>query len=170
MKRQRVSDRQFGFVGAARYLTHKKGKTNMTKTKRFVAMTLLIVTLIGAGSALAANHDFDFVFTNVTTTSTTQSYAKSDSDQKWYISLDTMNPDGYSNTMSSSNIFGARARKASNGATASNYHTFSNYVTGYGMNYTATGITQGTSIYIAAKKDDASSSSSALYISGRFAP
>jgi hypothetical protein len=142
----------------------------MTKIKRFVAMMLLVVTLIGTGSAIAANHSFDFVFTNVTTTSTTSSYAKSDSEQKWYITLDTMNPDGGPNTMSSSNIFGARARKASDGSAASNYHTFSNYVTGYGMNYTAGGITQGTSIYMAAKKDDTSSSSSYLYISGRFAP
>lgn len=138
------------------------------KFKRTLAIALFVVTMLSTGSALAENHDYAFAFTNVTTTRPTESFAKSDNDQNWYISLDYGDPSGMTNTLSSSNILGVRARKSTTTA-ASAYYTFSSYVSGYPMPYT-TSVSTGTSIYMAAKKDNTSTSSATLFISGRWAP
>lgn len=138
------------------------------KIKKTIALGLVCM-LLSTGTAFAANHDFSFSFSNVTATQTTSSYAKSDNDQHWYLSLDTTNANtGVANTMSSANIFGCKMHRSS-GTDSSTYHTFSNYVSSYPLDYTVS-VASGDSMYLAGKKDNASTSSSTLRISGRFAP
>lgn len=135
------------------------------KLKRKLAIALLVVTMLGTGSALAANHLYSFVIPNVVQNVFTPIYPKSDSEPNWYLSIDSSDPD---NNLSSTNIFGVRARKSTTTA-ASAYHTFSNFVTSYAMPYTIS-VSTGTNIYMAGKKDDTSTSSEALYVSGYWCP
>lgn len=129
----------------------------------------LLLTLVGAiGTtplvANAANHDYNFTFKNTSITSETAKYEKTDNDQKWYLSID----DTWLSTMSSSNIFGCKMHRVGNDS-VDVYHTFSNYVKGYGINYADT-VSKGDEMYLRAKKDSASTSTKKLYVTGRFAP
>ncbi|MTK08108.1 MAG: hypothetical protein F8N38_13620 [Hungatella sp.] len=135
--------------------TAKKGKILVALTCAFL--------MTASGSALAANHGFTFKFTDLTN-KTTSSYAKSDNSQIWYLSLDNSG----SNNMSSANIFGCKMNRTSNN-NVDIYHTFSNYVSGYGISYQSK-VYKNDNMYMGAKKDSASTSTTALTISGRFAP
>lgn len=53
--------------------------------------------------------------------------------------------------------------------TVDKYHTFSNYVTDYPITYIST-VNRGDVMALAAKKDDASTSGTALRISGTVEP
>lgn len=138
--------------------------------KKFLC-ALSMTMLLGAGSvtASAANHNFSFSFSNTTTTKYTSYYAKSDNSQYWYITLDKTNAStGVSNTMSSSNIFGCKMHRSYSDS-VDVYHTFSNYVTSYGIKYQTT-VYKDDNMRLAGKKDNTSSSSATLRISGRIAP
>lgn len=134
----------------------------MSKKIKKMVLAVCICAMMVSGSAFAANHSFSFRFTDLNNQNT-QSYAKSDNSNKWYISLDAAG-----NNMSASNIFGCRMHRTNNDGVDS-YHTFSNYVSSYGITYTAA-VAAGDNMYLAAKKDSASTSTAALNISGRFAP
>jgi len=127
--------------------------------------------LVGTGNAVAAdNQPFDFSFTDLTTTKYTTTGTKTDSDQNWYISIDELYwPTLTVTTISSTNIFGTRARKATDGGEASSYYLFTGLGTGMKRAYFIT-VTSGQSFYMAAKKDSTSASSTKLIVSGRFCP
>lgn len=139
------------------------------KLKRIIAVMLVVLTL-GTTTALAGNQDFAFVFTNTTSQPTTPNPCptKNDNDQNWYISLDTTYIDGLPATMSASNIFGAKIHKAS-GTSVSNYFTFTSYGNGIKKAYNTT-VATNDAMYMQCKKDSTSTSSAALYISGRWCP
>lgn len=136
----------------------------ISKTLRLiVALTLLVAVLVPV-TALAAspNYPFKFTFTNLAN-QITETYQKGDSEQNWYVSL----YNNGTNTMSSSNVLGLRMNR--NGAGVSGYHTFSNYVTSYRLPYT-TSVKSTDWLYMGAKKDNSSTTSAALNISGQFNP
>jgi len=137
----------------------------MRKTYRMKTLVVIvcICMLMMSGTVFAANETFSFTFNNLNN-QTTSSYTKSDSDQKWYISLDNIG----SNNMSSSNIFGCKMNRTSNN-NVDIYHTFSSYVNSYAIKYTST-VVKDDSMYMGAKKDSASTSKQPLKISGRLAP
>lgn len=128
-----------------------------------IALTLLVAVLVPV-TALAAspNYPFSFDFYNLSNDKT-DAYEKGDSEQNWYISL----YNNGSNNMSSSNVLGVRMNRG--GYYVSGYHTFSNYVTGYRLPYT-TSVNSTDMMYMGAKKDNTSTSSAALHISGQFNP
>lgn len=142
----------------------------MNNTKiamKLVALLLVVAALLPVG-AMAANHEFSFSFSNLAN-QTTASYQKSDSEQHWYVSLDKINSNtGIANTLGETNILGLRMNQKGVGY-VSEYHTFSNYVTSYQLDYTST-VTTSMYLYMGAKKDSDSTSSTALRISGRFCP
>lgn len=141
-------------------------KINKTVMK-LMALVLVIAALLPIG-AMAANHEFSFSFSNLAN-KTTASYQKSDSEQHWYVSLDQTNREtGVANTLGQTNILGLRMNQKGVGY-VSDYHTFSNYVTSYRLDYTST-VTTSMYLYMGAKKDSDSTSSAALRISGRFCP
>lgn len=128
-----------------------------------IALTLLVAVLVPV-TALAAspNYAFSFDFYNLSN-QTTATYEKGDSEQNWYISL----YNNGTNNMSSSNILGVRMNRG--GYYVSGYHTFSNYVTSHQLPYT-TSVKSTDMMYMGAKKDNTSTSSAALHISGQFNP
>lgn len=91
-------------------------------------------------------------------------HTKGDTDQYWVL---TLYNDG-TNNLSSSNIFGAKMN-STDGRTVDRYHTFSNYVSHYAVNYEATVYSNDT-MYLGIKKDDKSKSSENLIISGAYNP
>lgn len=139
-----------------------------TKT---VAVLLMLVMCLTPMEALATFWDWgSYEFYNVTTTKIATPRAKSDDDTKWYLTIDN---NGY-NTMSSTNILGARMNfslneDGSERSVASGYHTFSNYVTEYPMKYLYY-VKKGDLMVMGVKKDDTSTSSTVLRVSGEFAP
>lgn len=137
---------------------------------RTVAVLLLAVCLVPM-AALATFWPYYFEFYDVTTTGiSSPPRAKSDNDTRWYL---TIYNNGY-NTMSSTNILGARMNfslneDGSERSVASGYHTFSNYVNEYPMNYLYY-VKKGDLMVMGIKKDDTSSSSTLLRVSGEYAP
>lgn len=142
----------------------------LKKKTKAIILLLSLCLILGSGTALAANHDFYFTF-NSEESSQTQAayYEKSDSEQKWYISIDEYYRDTTTkNTMSSSNIFACMLHRRYNDY-VDNWHTFSNYVSSYGINYAAT-VAKYDEMTIEGKKHYQSTSTTALKVSGRFAP
>lgn len=132
-----------------------------------VTLTLLMLPV---QAKAAQNIPFEFSFNDLYDR-TTGSVFKEDSEQRWWLSLDSYYAkENRYNTLSASNIFGCRMnRKNYNLHFISAYHTFSNYVSGYPLPYTRE-VPQNTLVYLGMKKDDASTSSATLHISGRFNP
>jgi hypothetical protein len=134
------------------------------KIKRFLAMFIVIATLVGIGSALAANNQpYTFTFTNTTATQNTSSYKKADDDQDWYISIYLSG-----SNMSDTNTFGAKTHKSS-GSSTSTWHTFSNYVSGYALDYTVT-VSSNDYIYMECRKNSSSTSTANLNVNGQWCP
>jgi len=76
----------------------------MKRIRKMLGM-VCVCAMMFSMTAFAVNHDFEFEFKNLHNQQT-GSYEKSDNDQKWYISLDTVNSStGKANNMSSTNIF-----------------------------------------------------------------
>ncbi len=139
----------------------------MKRIRKLLGMVCVCAMMLSM-TAFAVNHDFEFEFKNLHNQQT-GSYGKSDNDQKWYISLDTVNSrTGRANNMSSTNIFGCKMHRNYND-TVDTYHTFSNYVSAYPIGYSST-VYKNDVMHMVAKKDSNSTSSAYLNISGRFAP
>jgi len=138
---------------------------------RTVAVLLLLVMCLTPMKALATFWEWgSFEFNNVIDTKLPSPKAKSDGDTKWYL---TIYNNGY-NTMSSTNILGARMNFSLNAdgskrSFASGYHTFSNYVTQYPMSYIYF-VQKNDLMVMGLKKDDTSTSSTVLRVSGQYAP
>lgn len=139
------------------------------KAKKLVTAIVILVLAISVMSpvcAFAANHPYSFTFENVTDTTRTGLYSKSDSDQHWYLS--TYN---YAeNTLSSRNVLGVRMHDTAHTGYVSNYHTITDYSTYLCYDYTTEVSNVDNKFYLGAKKDDSSTSSAALTISGQFCP
>ncbi len=140
----------------------------MRKLKVFLAVMCLAAT-VGTQTAFAANTPYSFTFSSINNVQNSANGTKDDNDSNWYITLDRTNAStGVSNTLSSSNIFGVKIHRTVSD-TVGTYATFSNYVSSYGLKY-ASSVKTGDNMYLKGQKDDASTSSAALRISGRFAP
>jgi hypothetical protein len=139
----------------------------MKKSLKILALSLALAVSMSV-VAYATNYNWDFVFTNTATTSNTPTVSKGDSEQNWYISIDSTNPSGRVNTLSSTNKLGVRANFGGGGF-ASIYVILNSYVSGYSTPYTST-VTAQSQIFMGAKKDDSSTSSASLYVSGRWNP
>jgi hypothetical protein len=137
---------------------------------KVLAITLSLCMIFSSATAFAANHDYYFIFNNEESSQTQAAYyQKSDNEQKWYISIDEYyNYTTTKNTMSSFNIFACMLHRKYND-TVDTWHTFSNYVTSYGINY-ATPVYQYDEMRIEGKKHYQSTSTTQLRVSGRFAP
>ncbi|MDO4337428.1 MAG: hypothetical protein Q4C91_04975 [Eubacteriales bacterium] len=135
-----------------------------------LGMTILVTPVS------AATHEFNFKFTDVYTTKDyDEVWAKSDNENSWYITLLKSAGLLKNSNMSSTNIFGCRMRDMSVEPTVDVYHTFSNYISNYKINYLNDSngnqiAKMGHAMRLRAKKDDSSTSSSALTVYGKCAP
>lgn len=142
----------------------------MKNLKVFLATVCLLMT-VAVQPAFAANTAYTFAFDSINDIQTNPwSGTKDDNDQYWYMSIDTYNP-YYScyNTLSSANIFGAKIHRLNGTDNVGRYTTFSNYVSGYPIAYQSQ-VSANETMYLKGQKDDASTSSETLYVSGRFCP
>lgn len=147
----------------------------MKKRIRCLCLLVLLVIMTLPVEVFATdtgpnNQSFEFTFTNLYNFQTSPTRKLSE-EQRWYLSLDAVNRDsGAFNNLSASNIFGCRMNQQNvNYTYISYYHTFSNYVSGYPLEYTKN-IPLNTYVYLGVKKDSDSTSSSPLRISGRYCP
>lgn len=138
----------------------KKNKT----MRAIIALTLIIAICIPV-TALAAspNYAFSFKFDDLYN-HTEPKYEKGDSEQRWYVTL----YNNGENNMSSANILGLKMNRYGNNV-VDEYHTFSNYVSKYPIDYKAT-VYEDDLMYLGAKKDSESTSTAALVISGLYNP
>ena len=135
------------------------------KKFKAVLMGICLLAMVGTQPAFAANQYFYFHFDSLHDPHASSYGTKSDNDPRWYLSLDN---DGYNN-MSASNIFGCKIHRKGYD-NIDRYHTFSKYVRSYGMHYAYDTPSAGEDLFIKGQKDDASTSSADLTISGRFCP
>lgn len=139
----------------------------MKRLRKF-SLAVILGCMVLSTSASAAGNFFEFTFTDLLNYTYYASWTKLNGTQAYTISLDRYN--GLTkNTMSASNIFGCRMKDMSIVPVVDSYHTYSNYVTNYAQAYTGN-VSQGDTMKLAAKKDSASKSSSALRISGHVTP
>lgn len=144
---------------------------NFKKLKKLaigaMACACLMTTTI---PACAKNYAYEFTFKNTADTTMKPWVTKTDNSQKWYLSIDKVNREtGKNNTLSSSNILGCKMHKQGSKKNVDVYHTFSKYVSGYGMKYRVK-VKKNNKMALAGKKDSASTSNKALKVSGRYAP
>ena len=136
----------------------------------------LMGTMLLTSSVSAATHEFNFQFEDVTTTKDwKETWAKSDNENRWYITLLESAGILKKSTLSSSNIFGCRMRDMTVGPAVDSYHTFSNHVQSYPIEYIRDSngnpiVGKGHAMRLRAKKDDSSTSSKALKVYGKCAP
>lgn len=124
---------------------------------------------IGTTSAFAVNYSYWF-YTPTIGNNRLDPVQKTDSEQSWYLSTDRYAPDGSANTLASSNILGVKMHLSGSSTAIDNYHTFSNYVQAYRMNYIAYA-PANSSVWLGFCKDsDRSDALTPLQISGRYAP
>ncbi|GAA4654307.1 hypothetical protein GCM10023142_14450 [Anaerocolumna aminovalerica] len=142
----------------------------LKKKIKILILSLCFCTMFSSSIIFAANHDFYFTFDSKDSSQVQAAYyQKSDNEQKWYITIDEYYKNTTTkNTMSSSNVFACTMRRRYND-NVDRWHTFSNYVSSYGIDY-ATKVSQYDEMRIEGKKDSTSSSTSQLRVSGRFAP
>lgn len=134
--------------------------------KRLIPALLVVVILLSASVAFATDLMYfgTFTFNNVTTTEDTNPRAKGDYETNWYLTL--LSP----SNVSSSNVLGVRPRFYSGGGSAGPYRTVKSNVTSARYAYDSGAVTMGDSIFLRMKKDDSSSTSTALKAYGRFTP
>lgn len=145
--------------------------------KRFVLIAVALMLMLSATVAYATDpvligHGYyddgtivPFTFTDVTTARDTARATKTDSEQRWYITLkDETN-------VSSSNILGARPRTStgSNGMVA-DYKTFTHKVTRASFSYYSGRVSEDSSVSLRVKKDSEPTTSAMLMAAGRFCP
>lgn len=131
-----------------------------------LALALAVATLLPIGAS-AVDHPYNFTFNSVNGTQYTENHTKSDTEQHWYVS--THNYAG--NTLSSTNVLGVRMHDKNSIGYISNYHTFSRHTGNVRLDYTTyVSNDNGNYFYMGAKKDNSSTSSTPLVISGNFCP
>lgn len=139
-----------------------------------VAMIVLVAMCLIPLAAQATFWGYSFVFyDDVASKVQTPPRAKSDNDTNWWIRI---YDNGY-NTISSTNILGVRMNFALNEdgserSFASRYKTFSSYMdegTEYPIPYIYS-VKAGDRMILGAKKDNESTSSMVLRVSGMYAP
>lgn len=142
-------------------------------TKTVVIIVLVAMCLIPL-AAQASFWRYSFVFTDeVTNKIQTPPRAKSDNDTNWWIRIYN---NGY-NTLSSTNVLGVRMNFSLNAdgserSFASAYRTFNSYMapgTEYPIPYIYT-VKKNDLMVLGAKKDDSSTSTAVLRVSGEYAP
>jgi hypothetical protein len=139
--------------------------------KAIVLVCLLSLFDTGVMTVHARNYPYKFKFEDDVNPQHTDYFAKSDHDSFWYISTKKYDYDTFpkkKNTLSSTNIFGCRMHRDKND-NVDGYHTFSNYIDSYPIEY-RNKVRAGDNMRLFGKKDDSSTSSKALKISGWFAP
>lgn len=138
----------------------KKNKTICA----IIALTLIIaITIPVTALAVSPNYAFSFEFDDLYNHFEPK-HEKGDSEQRWYVTLHNNGE----NNMSSANILGLKMNRNTNNV-VDVYHTFSNYVSNYPVDYKAT-VYEDDLMYLGAKKDSESTSSAALIISGLYNP
>lgn len=142
-------------------------------TKTVVMLVLVAMCLIPL-AAQATFWPYSFTFYDVTTTEIqTPPRAKSDNDTNWWIRI----YDNGVNTISRTNVLGVRMNFSLNAdgskrSFASKYQPFNSYMaegTEYPIPYIYY-VKAGDLMVLGAKKDDSSSSSMVLRVSGDYAP
>lgn len=132
-----------------------------------MALCLCCCMLFTGISAKAAT--FSFVFTSLENQDNQKTYSKSNNHQYYKITIDQKNPiSGISNNMSSNNIFGEKLHRLTNDD-IDVYHTFSNFVSNYQINYKTT-VSPKDKIKMVGKKDSASTSGVELRVTGSYTP
>ncbi len=111
-------------------------------------------------TAFAVTRSYSWTFNSTSGYLSTESGYKNDSEQQYVLTIST------SSNVSSSNIFGTRIRKASDDSTVSPYVIHTTKFTGEYFNYSST-VDTSTLYKMRGKKDDTSSSATALYATGR---
>lgn len=140
----------------------------MKKNKVMCAIIALIVLIstfvpVTAFAATSTDYDLYFEFKDLENHRLAD-FQKEDDEQKWVVSLYN---NGISN-MSSTNILGLKMNRTSNN-NIDVYHRFSQYVTRYGIPYQSY-VAATDYVHLGLKKDDASTSSANLIISGMYNP
>lgn len=129
-----------------------------------IALTLLVAVFVPV-TALAVSSDYYFTFDYPDLDNHTESmHQKDDTDQLWVVTLYNT----ASSNMSSTNILGLKMNRSGNN-NVDRYHTFSNYVTKYGIPY-LNPVSATDWMYLGLKKDDASTSTAKLYVTGAYNP
>ncbi len=139
------------------------------KRKMSLCLTMvLIVGLFGGITAQASPGGFSFTFRNVTATSDSQvmGYRTKDKGKDWTITIS-------SGTLSSTNIFGARPRKglSDDSGSLGPYQKYKSKVTNLKRTFSQN-VSPGANrpVLLRGKKDDSSTSTAALEVTGSFQP
>lgn len=133
--------------------------------KKFIgtiaALTLSMVCSLPVMAATQVTEPYDWTFYSDGPEDDlpTNPGKKNDTEQNYYLTINKGN-------ISSSNIFGARIRKAANNAAASPYvlHTSYEYSEPYAY---STSVNTTDTYYLRGKKDDTSTTDTALRVAGR---
>lgn|GEM_PF-586276 len=133
----------------------------MKRTKKIFAMcfalALCVVSL--STTVFAETKPYNFVFNSTSGTLPVASGYKNDSEKKYYITINGVN-------ISGKNKFGTRVRKSANDAVMSGYVVHTGLKQGWPYGYTAS-VNTSTKYYLKTKKDDSSTTSTALRVKGR---
>ena len=145
-------------------------KSKMNKKLTVVAVALLLVVLVGA-VAQAGTFSYNHQFTNTNYTKESDGDStKNDGEDNWYITLSSWNTYfGRPNTMSAINIMGCRMRGYYSNTAYSGYQELKYAVTSKAYPYLYD-MDQGDRLNMRYKKDDSSSSTSDLFVSGYVTP
>lgn len=141
-----------------------------------ILCAMCAIPTVAFADTYVGNTPYRFEFYDDTTTELSEHNAcKRDGEQQWYISLHSYNQNlGRYNTVSATNIFGARLNKVGNISDTikhnniGGYRIHTEYKT-YAWSYLYPA-TMDMYFFLGAKKDDTSSSSTALYVSGNYCP
>lgn len=133
----------------------------MKRTKKIFTMcfTLALCVMSLSTTVFADTLPYNFTFNSTSSTLPVASGYKDDSVKKYYITINGGN-------ISGTNKFGTRVRKSANDAVMSNYVVHTGLKQGWSYGYTAS-INTSTKYYLRAKKDDSSTTSTALTVKGK---
>ncbi len=131
----------------------------MTKKIIIAVATLFTLGLITSIPVMAVTESYNWTFYSANGYLSTNSGYKNDNEQNYYLTINNGN-------ISATNIFGTRIRRASDDATMSPYALHNSYETSAKYWYTST-VNTSTLYYMRGKKDDSSTASTQLNVSGR---
>lgn len=130
-----------------------------------VALALLVAMLVPV-TALAASPNYSFTFTYSDTGEHPEEYwhDKGDSEQQWVVTL----YDTASSNMSYNNILALKMERSYNND-VDRWHTFSNYVSRYGIPYLSS-VESSDMMRLNKKRMINGSSETSLYVTGLYNP
>lgn len=131
----------------------------MIKRKWIGVVAALTLSMMSAIPALAVTETYSWKFYTTTGNLSTNSGYKNDDEQSYYLTTN-------SGTISSTNIFGARIRRAVDNAAMSPYKLHTAYETSEDYAYSSS-VDTSTLYYMRGKKDDTSTTTSSLSVGGR---